>query len=132
MLNIKNKYTFLVLTEIALKLEAFGSKKLSYLFQLPTMVSIVKLCTPITNKSICFHKNHSCFNILDQLSNDHLPLPSPDVSTQSCQSIFTPALMSPKHRRIANEICDFINLYQLMEEDNIAVLSLILEKLNLP
>ena len=47
----------------------------------------------------------------------------------------TPALMSPNSRkrksRIANKICDFINSYQLMDDDNVEVLSLALKKLNL-
>ena len=100
-------------------------KKLSYSFQLPTMVSIGTLCTPLSNKSICFCENHSCLTTPHQLSNHQLPLPSPDVSAQSCQSISTPTLMSPnsrKHKsRIANEICDFINSYQLMDDDNVEV-----------
>lgn len=46
-----------------------------------------------------------------------------------------PALMSPnsrKHKgRLANEIYDFINLHQLMDDDDAEVLSLALTKLNL-
>ena len=98
------------------------------------MVSIGTLCTPLSNKSICFHKNHSCLKNPDQPSNHQLPLSSP-VSAQSCQSMSTPALMPPNSRkrksRIANEICDFINLYQLMDDDNVEILSLALKKLNL-
>ena len=110
-------------------------KTLSYSFQLQTMVSIGTLCTPLSNKGIRFCKNHSCLTTPDHPSNHQLPLPFSDVSAQSYQSMFTPALMSPKSRkrksRIANEICDFINLYQLMDDDNVEVLSLALKKLNL-
>ena len=107
-------------------------KKLSYSFQLPRMVSIGTLCTPLSNKSIHFRKNHSCLTTPDQLSNHQLPLPSPDVSARSCQLMSTPALMSPNSRksksRIANEICDyFIKSYQLMDDDNVEVLSLALK-----
>ena len=98
------------------------------------MVSIGTLCTPLSNKSICFCENHSCLTTPHQLSNHQLPLPSPDVSAQSCQSMSTPALMSPNSRkcksRIANEICDFINLFQLIDDDNAEVLSLALKLLD--
>lgn len=46
-----------------------------------------------------------------------------------------PALMYPNSRkykgRLANEIYDFINLHQLMDDDDAEVLSLALTKLNL-
>ena len=110
-------------------------KKLSYSFQLPTMVSIGTLCTPLSNKIISFCKNHSCITTSEQLSNYQLLLPSPGVSAQSCLSMFTPAIVFPNSRkhegRIANEICHFINSDQLMNDDNVELLSLALTKLNL-
>ena len=81
-------------------------KKLSYSFQLPTMVSIETLCTPLSNKSIHFRKNHSCLTTLDQPSNHQLPLPSPDVSAQLCQSVSTPALVSPNSRKCKSRIAN--------------------------
>ena len=78
-------------------------------------------------------ENHSCLTTPDQYSNCQLPLPSPDMLVQSCQSMSTPALMSQNSRkyRTATEICDFKNSYQLMDDDNVKVLSLALKKLNL-
>lgn len=90
------------------------------------MVSIWSFCTPLFNKSV--HNPWPTFKSSVTFAISWCVSPVLPVNVH-------PALMSPnsrKHKgRLANEIYDFINLHQLMDDDDAEVLSLALTKLNL-